>query len=119
MGRYGVGNATCGRGNCQRFIYACLLHYIPLLLVFIDQFYSRFPSTLGLNQSAWDSLNAFVRKTNVKLIFGLNQHAPAANLRALLEYSVQHNYSIFGLEPTNEEGCPPKQHTADLIATLR
>ena len=72
-----------------------------------------------LNASHWDMLNQFVRATNTSLIWGLRSRTPAVELRALLQYSIRKGYGIYGLEPSNEMGCPLLSYLADVVDVLR
>eukprot|EP00041_Stephanoeca_diplocostata_P018303 m.382349 g.382349 ORF g.382349 m.382349 type:complete len:312 (+) comp20972_c0_seq7:526-1461(+) len=64
-------------------------------------------ATCCMNQSQWDDLNAFASATNTSLVFGLraSEGGNATDIRNLLQYTVDSEYKLFGLEYGNEIGC--------------
>ena len=59
-----------------------------------------------LNSTHWAMVNAFAQASGTRLIFGLRNSVGMPELRSFLRHCVERNYSIFGIEPSNEEGCP-------------
>jgi hypothetical protein len=72
-----------------------------------------------LNSSHWAAVNHFASSTGARLIFGLRNKVGVPELRAFLQHSISQNFSIFGIEPSNEEGCPPRSDLALIINLLR
>jgi hypothetical protein len=58
-----------------------------------------------LNTSQWDALNGFAQEASAHLVFGLNFFLRPSDpqVEALLAYSVNRNYSFWGLEYGNEQ----------------
>lgn len=72
-----------------------------------------YPKPMCLTMERWDEINDFVRKTGVKLAFGLNgmygrpsrnESMNTTNLYEFLKYTVSKQYPIFALELGNELG---------------